>query len=82
MVLVEIYVACLDKIYDFRLDKNVRIEQIIDEIITVVSQKEDVSISLSKEHMTLSIVDKETIMNKQLTLSDYNVVEGLKLILA
>ena len=82
MVLVEIYVACLDKIYDFRLDKNVRIEQIIDEIITVVSQKEDVSISLSKEHMTLSIVDKETIMNKQLTLSDYNVVEGMKLILA
>ena len=82
MVLVEIYVACLDKIYDFRLDKNVRIEQIIDEIITVVSQKEDVSISLSKEHMTLSIVDKETIVNKQLTLSDYNVVEGMKLILA
>lgn len=82
MVLVEIYVACVDKSYDFRLDRNVRIEEIIEEIITIVSGKEDINLYAYKENMTLSNVSKETIMNKQLTLSDYNVVDGMKLILA
>ena len=82
MVLVEIYVACVDKSYDFRLDKNVRIEEIIDEIITIVSGKEDINLYAYKENLTLSNVSKETIMNRQLTLSDYNVVDGMKLILA
>ena len=81
MVLVEIYVACVDKTYDFRLDtKSVR-KNVIDEIIIVVSQKEDIELTIDKEHITLSIVSKKIVMNKSLTLDDYNVVQGMKLML-
>lgn len=82
MILVEIYVACLDKTYDFRLDTEAVIGDVIDEIITVVSQKEDIQLDIDKENITLSIVSKETVVNKRLTLADYNVEQGMKLILA
>ena len=81
MILVEIYVACVDKSYDFRLEKTAIVEDIIEEIITVVSQKEEIDLNINKEELTLSIVSKETIMNGALTLADYNVKQGMKLIL-
>ncbi len=81
MVLVEIYVACVDKTYDFRLDTKSVIKNVIDEIIIVVSQKEDIELTIDKEHITLSIVSKKIVMNKSLTLDDYNVVQGMKLML-
>lgn len=81
MVLVEIYVACVDKTYDFRLDTKSIIKDVIDEIIIVVSQKEDMELNIDKEHITLSIVSKKIVMNKSLTLDDYNVVQGMKLML-
>lgn len=81
MVLVEIYVACVDKSYDFRLDNKAIIKDVIDEIIIVVSQKEDIELNIDKENITLSIVSKKIIMNKSLTLDDYNVVQGMKLML-
>ena len=81
MVLVEIYVACVDKSYDFRLDNKAIIKDVIDEIIIVVSQKEDIELNIDKENVTLSIVSKKIIVNKSLTLDDYNVVQGMKLML-
>ena len=81
MVLVEIYVACVDKSYDFRLDNKAIIKDVIDEIIIVVSQKEEIELNIDKENVTLSIVSKKIIMNKSLTLDDYNVVQGMKLML-
>ena len=57
------------------------IEEIIEEVITVVSQKEELNLNLNKENLILSIVSKEVIMNRALTLSDYNVKQGMKLIL-
>ena len=81
MILVEIYIACIDKSYDFRLEKTATVEDIIEEIITVVSQKEDIALNINKEELTLSIVSKEIIMNGALTLADYNVKQGKKLIL-
>ena len=81
MVLVEIYVECVDKSYDFRLDNKAIIKDVIDEIIIVVSQKEDIELNIDKEKVTLSIVSKKIIMNKSLTLDDYNVVQGMKLML-
>ena len=48
MVLVEIYVACVDKTYDFRLDTKSIIKDVIDEIIIVVSQKEDMELNIDK----------------------------------
>ena len=81
MVLVDIYVACVDKSYDFRLDNKAIIKDVIDEIIIVVSQKEDIELNIDKENVTLSIVSKKIIMNKSLTLDDYNVAQGMKLML-
>ena len=81
MVLVEIYVACVDKSYDFRLDTKSVIKDVIDEIIIVVGQKEEIELNIDKENITLSIVSKKIIMNKSLTLEDYNVTQGMKLML-
>lgn len=81
MILVEIYVACLDKVYDFRLDTSAIIEDVIEDIITIVSQKEDMVLDINKENLTLSIVSKEVVVNKKLTLADYKVKQGMKLIL-
>ena len=81
MVLVEIYVACVDKSYDFRLDNKAIIKDVLDEIIIVVSQKEDIELNIDKENVTLSIVSKKIIMNKSLTLDEYNVAQGMKLML-
>ena len=81
MVLVEIYVACVDKTYDFRLDTKSIIKDVIDEIIIVVRPKQNMELNKDKEHITLSIVSKKIVMNKSLTLDDYNVVQGMKLML-
>ena len=48
MILVEIYVACLDKVYDFRLDTCAIIEDVIEDIITIVSQKEVMVLDINK----------------------------------
>ena len=39
MILVEVYVAALDERYDFELDENAEIRQVIGEICEMLSKK-------------------------------------------
>ena len=81
MVLVEIYVAAIDKNYDFRLDTTAAIGDVIEEICDVVNQKEDNEVKFDRDNLVLSVVSNEIVMNRSLTLNDYNVISGMKLIL-
>ena len=40
MILVDVMVPCLDKIYDFWLDENTEIRLVIEELTEVIGQKE------------------------------------------
>ena len=82
MVLVEVYVPGLRKSFDFNLSTNVIIDELIDEICLVICQREQKDVIERKHDMVLAIEDAEIIMNNRMMLSDYQVKEGMRLILA
>lgn len=81
MVLVEIFVPGLRKSYDFKLSTNVIIDELIEEICVVICQKERANVIDRRQDMVLVVEDMEVIMNNGMKLSDYQVKEGMRLIL-
>ena len=81
MVLVEVGVPSLRKKYDFKLDKHTSINDLIDEICAIICQKEQSEVIVRTRDMLLSVVNKEIIMNNMYSLADYNVVDGMELML-
>ena len=81
MVLVEVNVPSLRKRYDFKLDKYTRINDLIDEICTIICQKEQKEVIVRTRDMLLAVINKEIIMNNMYSLSDYNVLDGMELML-
>ena len=81
MVLVEVEVPSLRKTYDFKLNTEEKIENIITEIVLVICQKEKEEVLTRSRDMMLTVLSKGIIMNNNYTLSDYSVVDGMKLLL-
>ena len=81
MILVDIVVPSVDKIYDFMLDETVPIFIVIDEIVDMVCRKEQCSISGDKEKLMLCSLEGQTILDKKRTLKEYGIINGKRLIL-
>lgn len=79
--MVEIQVPSLKKTYDFKLNKEVLIDEIIEEVCSVICQKEKKDVLLRTRDMMLSSISDGIIMNNMHTLGDYNVLDGAELIL-
>lgn len=81
MILVEVKVPSMDKSYDFMLDESMPIAAVIEEIVEMVSQKEQCQIVGNKEEVLLCQYSGEIVLNRQWTLEDYQITHGGKLLL-
>ena len=81
MIYAEVEIPSLRKCYDFKLDENRKIDELIDELCEVICQKEKGEVLVRKADMILALVTKGIIMNNIYTLADYNAFDGTKLML-
>ncbi len=81
MILVDVYVPSVSKYYAFRLDEKVKIGIIIAELTELICQKEQCSFVGNKEDLVLCTYKSNAIMSTDLSLKDYGIKDGGKLIL-
>lgn len=81
MILVDIYVPSVDKVYNFSLDENVPIQTILEEITEMVAQKEKTCLFGDFTNMVLCSKETERILPGNSTLLECNIVTGSLLLL-
>lgn len=81
MIFVDVSVPSFDKVYDFNLDENVRIDVIIKEIVEMICQKEQCRLIGNINELVLGSFDGENILQNQKTLKQCGVRTGSRLIL-
>ena len=81
MVVVDIFVPAIDKVYNFSLNENVRIDAVITEITDMIEQKE--KMSYTGDQKQLRLFDKKTGQALPVgnTLSECYITSGKYLIL-
>lgn len=80
MIVVEIYVPVLDASYDFKLDENVPTGVVIEEIASVICQKEQCKIGGDKTQFMLFKVENRQSLSANLTLYENGVTTGDSLV--
>ncbi|MBR2409480.1 MAG: hypothetical protein IKB07_11075 [Lachnospiraceae bacterium] len=81
MILADVYVPSVSKHYAFRLDDNVKIGVLIEELTELICQKEQCCFIGNKEELVLCTYNANAIMSNKLKLKDYGIKDGGKLIL-
>lgn len=81
MILVDIYVPSVDQIYNFNLSEDIGIAAIVNEIIGMISQKEQTTLNGNQDDLNLYSVKDRRILPRDNTLSDCNIMTGSYLML-
>lgn len=81
MILVDIDVPGVNRSYDFNLDENTKISLLLEEISGMICQKEQCTLDGSVRELLLVSQSRKKILSPKLTLSDYNIVQGDRLML-
>lgn len=81
MILVDIFVPSIDRIYDFQLNENIVISTLIEEVCEMIEQKERVDIVGDSSELQLCDKDRQLCLIKTKTLADYGIKTGQSLIL-
>ena len=81
MILVDIYVPSVDKVYDFQLNENTSISTVIDELSEMVGQKERSPLYGSSSELILCDKSSGQIIHRNGTLSSSGITTGSTLIL-
>lgn len=81
MIIVEVQVPCLDKTYEFKLNEDVIVAIAIEEIVSVICQKEQFKLFESKSKFLLYNMATERQLSVSLSLFENGVCMGDKLIL-
>ncbi len=81
MILVEVYVAALDERYDFELDENAEIRQVIGEICEMLSKKIKEPIPVKPENFMLCSMNHREVLAGEKTLYQSHIRDGSSLIL-
>ena len=81
MIIVDIIVESLDNTFDFKLDDDVVISKIIEDICEVLSQKEKCKPAIHTETLILCKYSSGYILPQNMTLRDCGIVSGDKLML-
>ena len=81
MIIVEISVPSIDRTYDFKLTEDVVLSIVIEEITSVICQREKCSITGEKNDFLLLRAESNSILSKSLSLYENDVKTGDKLIL-
>lgn len=81
MIIVDISVPVLFKNYDFKLREDVPIVEVIKQICSILSEKENCIFSDQPKPYWLASVSKQCIFHKEKTLGDYGIRSGNQLLL-
>lgn len=81
MILVDVCIPAVDCSYDFMLDENVEINQIIVEISEMIAKKMGENRPQRVEELALCSIDKQAILEKNETLYTCGITDGSSLIL-
>ena len=81
MILVDIFVPSVDKVYDFKLNESIPISTVIEEIVEMVGQKEKSEINGDIGKLELCNDKTQEILNKTITLQNCGIQTGDSLIL-
>lgn len=81
MILVDIYVPSVDQIYNFNLSEEISISAIVNEIIGMISQKEQTALNGNQNDMNLYSVRDKRILPRDNTLLDCSIMTGSYLML-
>lgn len=80
MIEVDIMVTALNKKYDFLLDENATVANIIEEVVEMVCQHERKTVE-DAAGFELCFPEKKIIFDQQATLEDYSIENGALLLL-
>ena len=81
MIIVDIYVPVVNKVYDFSINEKLPVSVIVEELSEVIAQKEGCMTIEHPENFVLCHADTKSIMNADLTVESYGIGNGAKLIL-
>lgn len=81
MIIVNIKVPALEKEYNFSVDENAPVEDLVEEIAELIVQKEGVQFSGNMNEMVLCSREPGFQCARQNCLSDYGIYGGAELIL-
>lgn len=81
MIMATVYVPAMDREYDFGLNPNVRIWEIIEEISEMIAEKEHSKIVGDRKELILCDRRDGRILDGNKTLSDCRIQTGSSLLL-
>ena len=81
MILVDVYVPAMDDDYDFMVDENVAVGQIVTEIGGMISKKVKETLLEQDADFQLYSMNTRTLLNSGQSLYMNNVTDGCRLLL-
>lgn len=81
MIIVDIFVPALDKVYDFSVDENSPAGLIVDEITEMLCQGEQYESMTGSDRMLLFSAEHKIAVRPDRTLSENGIKTGSRLIL-
>lgn len=82
MIIVDVYVPAMDRVYNFSLDEESKISVLIEEISELICKKERSVLDGTKERFLMGSVGEGIHFRSDASLREYGVKNGDKLILA
>ena len=81
MILMDLYLPVVDRVYDFKLDETKPIGMMIGDIVDMICQKEQWQQPENIEGMTLWVVDEKRKLSPNSTLAANSIHSGMRLML-
>ena len=81
MIIVEIYVPVTDGTYECKLNEDVPVGVLLEELCAVVSEKEQCPVSDIKDKMMLFNYRKKSALSNNMTLFESGISTGDRLVL-
>lgn len=81
MILVDVFVPAIDRTYNFSLNENVPISQIVEELMEIVERKEQTLFMGNRSAVVLIHRDTRKVLHRDQTLFEAAVGSGSTLML-
>lgn len=81
MILIDVYVPSLDRIYDFQVEERATVESLILEMAEIIAGQTQTGKSPDSEKFMLCQKEERRILERGGTLIDYGIKNGARLML-
>lgn len=81
MILVDIYVPSVDRVYDFQVDESYSVAVIVEEVCEMIQQREQMNGFLAEEAAVLLDEKTQRMLPLDQTMEECRITDGNRLIL-